>query len=80
MRVGKRTRMLCIIADKARARRKDVKGVGVVRDKEVKLEDVEASHTLGGKGGKGVPKERKWREGSAAKAELVLVVLRMLNS
>ena len=37
-----------ILADKARARGEDVKGVGVVRDKELKLEDGEASHTLGG--------------------------------
>ena len=36
-----------ILADKARARGEDVKGVGVVRDKELKLEDGEASHTLG---------------------------------
>jgi hypothetical protein len=31
--------MFFIIADKARASREDVKGVGVVRDKELKLED-----------------------------------------
>ena len=33
-----------------------MKGVGVLRDKELKLEDAEASHTLGG-AGEGVPKE-----------------------
>ena len=59
MRAGKRTRMLFIIADKAKAWRDDVKSVGVVREKEVKLEDDEASHTLGGTGGEGVPKERE---------------------
>jgi len=48
--------MLFIIADKAKARREDVKGVGVVRDKELKPEDDEASHTLGGTGEEGVPK------------------------
>ena len=42
--------MLIIIADKARATGEDVKGVGVVRDKELKLEDGKASHTLGGAG------------------------------
>ena len=34
-----------------------LKVVGVVRDKELKLEDGESSHTLGGPG-KGAPKER----------------------
>ena len=37
-----------IIADKARARAGDVKGVGVVRNKELKLEDGEGSQTQGG--------------------------------
>ena len=42
--------LLFIIADIARARGEDVKGVGVVRDKELKLEDGEASHARGGAG------------------------------
>jgi len=63
MRAGKRTRMLFIIVDKARARREDVKGVGVVRDKELKLEDDEASHTLGGTGEEGSLRRGKWRGG-----------------
>ena len=43
-------RELFIIADKARAWGGDVKGVGVVRNKELKLEDGEGSHTQGGAG------------------------------
>ena len=44
-------RELLIIADTARARGGgDVKGVGVVRNKELKLEDGEGSHTQGGAG------------------------------
>ncbi len=39
--------------DKARARREDVKGVGVVRDKELKLEDDEASYNTRWNGGRG---------------------------
>jgi hypothetical protein len=46
------------IADKSRARGKDVNGVGVVRDEERKLDDNKALHTLGG-AGEGVPKERE---------------------
>jgi hypothetical protein len=38
-----------------------IKGVGVVRDKELKVEDGESSHIEGT--GKGVTKERKWRGG-----------------
>ena len=52
-----------IIADNARASGEDVKRFGVVRDKDLKLEDGEASLTLGGVGGE-VPKERdveRWR-------------------
>jgi hypothetical protein len=41
---------LFILAEKARARGEEWKGVGVMRDKEPKPEDVEASHTLGGAG------------------------------
>jgi hypothetical protein len=44
-------RKLFIIADKARSGGEDVKmGVGVVRDEELKLEDGEVVHTLGGAG------------------------------
>ena len=42
--------LLMIIVDKARARGQGVKGVGVVRDKGLKMEDDQASHTLGGSG------------------------------
>jgi hypothetical protein len=43
---------LFIIAEKARARGEEVKGVGVMRDEELKPEGVEASHTGGaGEGG-----------------------------
>jgi hypothetical protein len=45
--------MFFIIADKARASREDVKGVGVVRDKELKLEDDEASYNTRWNGGRG---------------------------
>ena len=42
---------LFIIGDKARVRGQDVKRASaVVRDKELKLEDGETSHTLGGAG------------------------------
>ena len=39
-----------IMTDKAKASRgcKTVKGVGVMKDEELKLEEIEASHTLGG--------------------------------
>ena len=49
---------LFMIADKASTMEKIYKkGVGVVRDKEVKLRMVKP-HTLGGAGGKGVSKKR----------------------
>jgi hypothetical protein len=39
---------LCVIGEKARARGEYMKrGVDVVRDEVLKLEDVKASHTLG---------------------------------
>jgi hypothetical protein len=42
------------ITDKPGARRvaegRKVEGVGVMKDKELKLEEIEASHTLGGAG------------------------------
>jgi hypothetical protein len=34
------------------------RGVGVMRDKKLKLEDLKTSHTLGWSGGKGRPKDR----------------------
>ena len=49
--------------DKARARgERCYEDIGVVRDKELKLEEGEASHTLGG-AGEGGTKEREvnWR-------------------
>jgi hypothetical protein len=46
-------RELFIIADKARARGGNVKVVGVVTNKELKLEDGEGSHIQGGAGEKG---------------------------
>ena len=40
-----------IITDKARAKGKyKTRGVGVMRDQKLKLEDLKASHTLGGAG------------------------------
>ena len=45
---------LFIIADKARATGEDVKGVGAVTDEELKIQDDEASHTLGVSGEGGV--------------------------
>ncbi len=49
---------MIVIADKASQEGRCKTGVGVVRDKEVKLEDGEASQTLGG-AGEGVLKERE---------------------
>jgi hypothetical protein len=37
-----------MIREKVRARERRRKGVGVMKDKELKHEDVEAPHTLGG--------------------------------
>ena len=37
-----------IITDKAKLVGEEVKGVGVMKDEELKLEEIEASHTLGG--------------------------------
>jgi hypothetical protein len=37
-----------IITDKAKASRRGGKGVGVTKDEEVKLGEIEDSHTLGG--------------------------------
>jgi hypothetical protein len=37
-----------IITDKTKASRGGGKGVGVMKDEELKLEEIEASHTLGG--------------------------------
>ncbi len=37
-----------IITDKAKLVGEEVKGVGVMKDEEVKLEEIEVSHTLGG--------------------------------
>ena len=37
-----------IITDKAKGSRGGVKGVGVMKDEEVKLEEIGTSHTLGG--------------------------------
>jgi hypothetical protein len=37
-----------IITDKAKLVGEEVKGVGVMKDEELKLEEFEASHTLGG--------------------------------
>ena len=43
-------RIVFVIADKARVRGEDVRRCRVARDKDLKLEDGEASHTLGGAG------------------------------
>jgi hypothetical protein len=37
-----------IITDNAKLVGEEVKGVGVMKDEEIKLEEIEASHTLGG--------------------------------
>ena len=37
-----------IITDKAKLVGEEVKGVGVMKDEELKLEEIETSHTLGG--------------------------------
>ena len=50
-----------ITKDKARARRK-VGGVGVMKDKELTLDEMKSSHTLGGAGECHVKGRRKWRE------------------
>ena len=38
---------LFIIMEKAKAKERKCDGVGVMKDKELKLEDVKAPHTLG---------------------------------
>ena len=61
---------LFIIVDKARARGEDVKGVGVVTDKELKRGDIEPRAKAGGwrslthtrcSGGRGQLRRGKWR-------------------
>ena len=37
-----------IITDKAKLVGEEVKGVGVMKDEELKFEEIEGSHTLGG--------------------------------
>jgi hypothetical protein len=37
-----------IITDKAKLVGEEAKGVGVMKDEELKIEEIEASHTLGG--------------------------------
>jgi hypothetical protein len=37
-----------IITDKVKVVGEEVKGVGVMKDEELKLEEIEVSHTLGG--------------------------------
>ena len=37
-----------IITDKVKLVGEEVKGVGVMKDEELKLEEIEVSHTLGG--------------------------------
>jgi hypothetical protein len=39
---------LFIITDKANLVGEEVKGVGVMKDEDLKLEEIEVSHTLGG--------------------------------
>ena len=46
---------------KRELRGRKVEGVGVVKDKEVKCEEMEASHTLGGTEGGRVQWRGKWR-------------------
>ena len=55
-----------IITDKAKAKgggiRRKVGGVGVMKGNELKLKEIEASHTLGGAGEGRVQGKGKWRE------------------
>jgi hypothetical protein len=37
---------LSIITDKEKTRREEVEGVGVMKDEEIKLGEIESSHTL----------------------------------
>ena len=46
--VSKKDNCVIIITDQAKVSRKEVKGVGVMKDEELKLEEIETSHTLGG--------------------------------
>jgi hypothetical protein len=39
---------VCLLSRIKRKLGEEVKGVGVVKDEEIQLEDIEASHTLGG--------------------------------
>ena len=51
-----------IITEKTRSNGgRKVEGVGVMKDKEIKLEEIETSHTLGGAGKGGVQGRGKWR-------------------
>ena len=47
------------IMDKVKTSGEEVKGVGVIKDEETKLQEIEPSHTLGGVGDWefGIPKE-----------------------
>jgi hypothetical protein len=49
------------MTDKARAKGRKVEGVGVMKDKVRKLEEIEASHTLGEVGEGRVQGRGKWR-------------------
>ena len=40
-------RVFIIITDKAKLVGEEAKGVGVMKDEEIKLEEIESSHTLG---------------------------------
>ncbi len=40
--------MVFIITDKENLVGEDVKGVGVMKDEDLKVEEIEVSHTLGG--------------------------------
>ena len=46
-RAKERYRGVFILTDKAKLVGEEVKGVGVKKDEELKLEEIEASHTLG---------------------------------
>ena len=42
------TTLVFIVTDKSKLVGEETKGVGVMKDEELKLEEIEVSHTLGG--------------------------------
>ncbi len=44
----RRNKFVFIITDKTKLLGEEVKGVGVMKDEDLELEEIEVSHTLGG--------------------------------